>query len=345
MKLNISKLTQYKFKEPKNKYLFIIMLLSIIIMTILLPTSFLRGSNIQSMASQFPEFGFLALAMMLAMITGGIDLSVVAAANFTGVVAAVILNSANTAGMPAGTAIFLSIIAVLGIAVLCGLFNGMMIAFVGVPPILATLGTQGLILGLATVITKGYSIGGFPDAFMTIGNGVVLGIPIPFILFVIGAVLVALLLNRTKQGFNMYMLGTNPTVSRYSGVDNSKVIIKTYIVTALLAGVASIIMISRANSMRPGYGSAYLLQAILVVVLGGADPDGGFGNIPGLLMAIITLQVTQSGLNIMAFSPFFRKFMWGFALLLVMAINFIAQQYGDYKRVKRMKEQVAATAS
>jgi simple sugar transport system permease protein len=340
----LSKLVKLQFKESKNKYLLIIMVLVILTMTVLMPSQFLSGSNIQSMAGQFPEFGFLALAMMLAMITGGIDLSVVATANFTGVVAALILNKATTAGVAPTVSITGAIIAVIAVSIVCGLANGSLIAFIGVPPILATLGTQGLFLGLATVLTEGYSIGGFPLEFMTVGNGTIIGIPIPFILFVVGAFVVALLLNRTQQGFNMYMIGSNPTVSRYSGVNNSKVIMKTYVVTALLAGVASIIMISRANSMRPGYGSAYLLQAILVVVLGGADPDGGFGNIPGLLMAIVTLQVTQSGLNIMAFSPFFRKFMWGFALLLVMAINFIAQWYSDYKRVKKMRAQSASAA-
>ncbi|MFA5513879.1 MAG: ABC transporter permease [Sphaerochaetaceae bacterium] len=338
------KIPFFKFKEPKNKYLFIIMMLTILIMLVMLPDIFLSQVNIRSMASQFPEFGFLALAMMLAMITGGIDLSVVATANFTGVIAALILTKGPEAGMSPILAIVLAIASVIALAIPCGLINGILIAFVGVPPILATLGTQGLFLGLATVITKGLSIANFPNQFLFIGSGYLFGVPFVFILFLIGTIVVALILGRTQQGFSMYMIGSNPTVARYSGVNNSKIIIKTYVITAILAAVSSIIMISRANSMRPGYGSSYLLQAILVVVLGGADPDGGFGNIPGLLMAIVMLQVTQSGLNILAFSPFVRKFIWGFALLLVMTINFTAQQYGDYKRVKKMR-QIATTTT
>jgi len=343
MKAKRSKLSFFKFKEPKNKYLFVIMLLTTIIMAVLLPDKFLSAKNISSMASQFPEFGFLALAMMLAMITGGIDLSVVATANFTGVIAALILSKGPEAGMNPTISIIFAILATFVVAIPCGMINGLLISIVGVPPILATLGTQGLYLGLATVLTKGYSIANFPESFLFIGSGSLFGIPVVFILFVLGTVIVALVLGRTQQGFSMYMIGTSPTVARYSGVDNSRVIIKTYILTALLAAVSSIIMISRANSMRPGYGSSYLLQAILVVVLGGADPDGGFGNIPGLLMAITTLQVTQSGLNILAFSPFVRKFIWGFALLLVMTINFVAQQYGDYKRVKKMRQEAVTS--
>ena len=329
-------LKHFTFKNPKNKTLFILMMAIILVMALAMPSKFLTGRNIQSMASQFPEFGFLALAMMLAMITGGIDLSVVAVANLTGVVAAQILSTSVVNGTSAGVAMILSVIAIIIVSLLAGLANGSLIAFLGVPPILATLGTQGLFMGLAIVFTKGHSISGFPESFMVIGNGNLLGILVSFILFILAAFLVSLLLRRTQQGFNMFMIGSSPVVSKFSGVNNSKVLIKTYMLTALLAGLASIIMISRSNSVRPGYGTAYLLQAILVVVLGGVDPDGGFGNIPGVVMGIFILQITQSGLNILAFSPFFKKFIWGFALLLVMVLNYVMQKRNAKKKITAM---------
>lgn len=334
MKINI--------KSSKNLTLFIIMMAIFIILSIAMPSKFLTGINLQSMASQFPEFGLLALAMMMAMITGGIDLSVVSISNLTGVVAALILSGSIESSTPAGLAILYAVIAVVGISVLCGLANGLLIAGIGVPPILATLGTQGLFLGIAIVITQGHSVSGFPEAFMALGSGTFIGIPVPFIIFIIMALLVALLLNRTRQGFNMYMVGSNPTVAKFSGVNNTKVLINTYVITAVLAGFASLIMISRANSMRPGYGTAYLLQAILVAVLGGTDPDGGFGTVKGLVMGIIILQITQSGLNIMSFSPFFKKFIWGFALLAIMVINFLMHKYNERKRVMEMNKLKAA---
>ena len=330
MKINI--------KSSKNLTLFIIMMVIFVMLSIAMPSKFLTGINLQSMASQFPEFGLLALAMMMAMITGGIDLSVVSISNFTGVIAALILSGSVESSMPAGLAILFAVLAVVAISILCGLVNGLLIAGIGVPPILATLGTQGLFLGLAIVITEGHSVSGFPEVFMGLGSGTVVGIPVPFIIFVIVAFLVSVLLNRTRQGFNMYMVGSNPTVSKFSGVNNTKVLINTYVLTAVLAGLASLIMISRANSMRPGYGTAYLLQAILVAVLGGTDPDGGFGTVKGLVMGIIILQITQSGLNIMSFSPFFKKFIWGFALLAIMVINFLLHKYNERKRVMEMNK-------
>ena len=337
MKINV--------KNSKNFTLFIIMMAVFVLLSVAMPSKFLTVINLQSMASQFPEFGLLALAMMMAMITGGIDLSVVSISNFTGVIAALILSGSLESSMPAGTAILLSVLAVVGISIVCGLVNGLLIAGIGVPPILATLGTQGLFLGLAIVITQGHSVSGFPLEFMELGSGSFLGLPIPFIIFVVVALLVSVLLKRTRQGFNMYMVGSNPVVSRFSGVNNTKILINTYILTAVLAGLASLIMISRANSMRPGYGTAYLLQAILVAVLGGTDPDGGFGSVKGLVMGIVILQITQSGLNIMSFSPFFKKFIWGFALLAIMVINYLLNNYHEKKRVMEMnKLKLAAKA-
>ena len=281
------------------------------------------------MASQLPEFGFLAIAMMLAMITGGIDLSIVAVANLTGVAAALILTSPRlAASMPMGGLIALAVTAVIAIAAICGAINGFLVAVLRVPAILATLGSQWLFLGLAVVITKGHSVSGLPDAFAVVGNGTILGVPWSFLAFLLAAGLTALLLGKTRLGFRMYSVGGNVQVSKFSGIDTGRVILSTHVLASILAGLASLIMISRANSMRPGYGDAYLLQAILVVVLGGTDPNGGSGKISGLLMAIIILQVSQSGLNILSFSPFFKKFTWGLALLVVMVLNYLVARRG-----------------
>jgi simple sugar transport system permease protein len=193
-------------------------------------------------------------------------------------------------------------------------------------------------MGLANICTTGHGIPGFPPEIDFIGNGFIAGIPVPFLLFVIMALLVAFILRKTRLGFNMYMLGANPTVSRFSGVSNTMVLIRTYMLSGVLAGAASLIMISRTNSMRPGYGTDYLLQAILVAVLGGTDPKGGIASMVGLVMGIMILQFTQSGLNIMSFSPHMKKFIWGLALLLIMVINFLIAKYNEKKRIRAMRE-------
>jgi len=304
-------------------------------MSIFIPDKFLTVINFQSMASQIPEFGLLALAMMIAMMTGGIDLSVVSITNLTGVIAAIILAKLVSPQMGGGLVTLIIILAILAAIIsslVCGLLNGVLIAYVGVPPILATLGTMGLFLGIAIVITEGHGITGFPDEFLFIGSGTIWIIPVPLIIFIACALIVALVLNKTSLGLSIQMLGSNQVASWFAGINNNSILVKTYMTTGLLAGISSVIMISRVNSMRPGYGYAYLLAAILVIVLGGVNPNGGFGTVTGVVIGVIILQLLQSGFNILAFSPFFKKFMWGVILLLVMVVNFIISKYQQRSR-------------
>jgi simple sugar transport system permease protein len=314
------------------------MIFVIAVISVFLPNKFLTLINFQSIASQIPEFGLLAIAMMIAMITGGIDLSVVSITNLTGVAAALILKNFITPETAVHQAFFimaLAVITAIALSVMCGLMNGLLVSHVGVPPILATLGTQGLFFGIAIVITQGHGITTFPEKFLFIGSGKLGVIPMPFIIFIAVALIIALVLNRTSLGLSMYMVGANPVVARFSGINNNRILIWTYMLSGLLAGVSSVIMISRVNSMRPGYGYAYLLQAILVVVLGGVDPSGGFGTVLGVIMGIVILQVLQSGFNILAFNPFFKKFIWGMMLLLVMVINYAVSEYQQRARKEK----------
>jgi len=308
-----------------NLTLLVIMVGTILAMSIFLPERFLTVTNFQSMSSQFPEYGLFAMAIMLTMITGGIDLSVVSVANLSGVAGALVLAShvkAQAMGISPGTIIFLAILAALVVSLICGWFNGLLITAVGVPAIIATLGTNGLFMGIAIILTEGHGIRGFPEEFLFIGSGTILGIPMPLIIFIGVALLVSLMLKKSAQGFKMYMLGSSPLVTRFSGISNNRVIVKTYLMSGLLAGIAAIIIISRVNSMRPGYGYAYLLLAVLLAILGGTNPEGGRGGVLGLCMAIVILQVLQSGLNILSFSPFLKKFIWGLILILFMVVNY-----------------------
>ena len=316
---------KFKIGKSDNLTLFIIMIGTITIMSIFLPEKFLRLVNFQSMTSQFPEYGLLSLGIMLTMITGGIDLSVVSIANLSGVVGAMVLAShldAQTLGISPGTIILLAILAAFAVSIICGLINGLVITVFGVPAIIATLGTNGLFIGLAIIFTKGHGIRGFPEEFLFIGSGEILKMPMPLIIFIVVACLVSLMLKKSSQGFKMYMLGSSPQVARFSGINTNMVLIKTYALSGLLAGISAIIIISRVNSMRPGYGYAYLLLGVLIVILGGTNPEGGRGSVLGLCMAIVILQVLQSGLNILGFNPFVKKFIGGLILILVMVINF-----------------------
>ena len=301
-----------------------------ILMSIFNPGQFLRIENLQSMAFQLPELGLLSLAMMITMLTGGIDLSIIATANLTGIVTALILKSAVLPGTEStvpGTIILLAVITGLFTALIIGLINGLLIAIINVSPILATLGTMTLVKGLAIVITKGYVISGLPNVIRFIGNGVIVGIPFGAVLFTLCALLMALILNRTPFGFKVYMLGSNPTATHYSGVNNKMILIKTYLISSLYAGFAALIMISRFNSAKAGYGASYLLVTILVSVLGGTSATGGFGKVSGLVLALIILQFVSSGLNLLRISSFLTITIWGLIIILVMIVNYLGSKY------------------
>lgn len=314
--------------------LLVIAIAIFVIFAILLPGKFLSVANLQSMAVQFPEFGILAIAIMVTMISGGIDLSVVGAANLSSIAAALVLarlTGDGGAGMSLGIAIPLAIGAALIVGSLCGLFNGFLVARVGIAPILATLGTMSLYTGLSYVITGGPAIPTTQLAF--VGNGTILGIPYPVIIFVVLALIFALILNRTTYGFNVYMLGTNETAARFSGINSVRVLMRTYLLAGLLAGVAGIVFLSRVNSAKADYGESFVLLAVLICILGGVSYTGGFGSVSGLVLAVLCLQFLSTGLNMLMLqlsgssaAIFFRQFAWGALLLLVMVVNYYVEQ-------------------
>jgi len=316
-----------KFKLSQVYILGLIMVAVFVLMWVLNPRQFFALGNFQSMAFQLPELGLLSMAMMVTMLTGGINLSIIATANMTGIVTAMILTSTIDPAAPppgAGWIIVLAICAGLATALVIGLFNGFLIAGLNVSPILATLGMMTLVNGLTIVVTKGYVISGLPNAVRFIGNGTIVGIPFGTILFVLSALLLAVVLNRTPLGFNIYMMGSNPTASFFAGVSNRLVLYKTYLLSSLYAGIAALVMISRFNSAKAGYGESYLLVTVLASVLGGTSASGGFGRVSGIVMALIILQIVSSGFNLLRISSFMTIAIWGIIIIVVMVVNYLS---------------------
>ena len=141
------------------------------------------------------------------------------------------------------------------------------------------------------------------------------------IVFVLCAVGVALFLRKTPLGFSIYAVGENPIAARFSGLHNERILMKTYLATGLLVGVASVLMIARVDSVKVGYGNSYLLQAVLVVILGGVSYRGGSGTVLGVVAGILILRMIASGFNIIGFSNHFRNVIWGSMLVLVTIMN------------------------
>lgn len=291
---------------------------------------FFQARNIQTMAFQLPELGILSLAMMITMLTAGINLSIIASANLTSIIIALILSHFMGPTMSAEGAVGMVVLAIgagLLVSIIIGLLNGFLIAYIEVSPILATLGTMTLLKGVSIVLTKGYVISGFPPLIRFIGNGQLWGLPMPMIIFILCAAFMALLLTRTRLGVNIYMFGSNATACHFSGIDNRKVLLKTYLISSVYAGIAAIVMMSRFNSAKADYGESYLLMTVLAAVLGGTSAIGGFGKVSGLVIALVILQIVSNGLNLLRVSNFLTIAIWGIILILVMVANYLSKQY------------------
>ena len=305
-----------------------LMALWMIFMAIFRFNKFYTLINFQTMAAQFPEFGLMALGIMLCMITGGIDLSVVGVANFASIAAGILLKEMSSGGEElTGFGIFIVMAFGVLIGAVAGIFNGILISKVKIPPILATLGSYELFTGIAIILTKGKAISGLPLTYAeTIASKLFGFIPIQLLFFVAMVIVISFLLNRTTYGTRLYMLGTNATAAKFSGLKVDRLLIKTYMLSGICAALGGLIMLANYNSARADYGTVYTLQCVLIVVLGGVDPAGGKGRISGAVLAICVLQMLSSGLNrFPQISSFYIPLIWGGVLLLVMVLNFFTE--------------------
>ena len=294
------------------------------LMGILSPERFLSEQNLTSMAFQFPEFAILALAITLVMMTGGIDLSVVGIANLSAVVAALILTEFAGPDLPLQASLLwlgFALGASLLIGAMAGLLNGTLVAFLGLPPILATLGSGLVFTGFAIALTGGSAVMGFPEVVAWIGNSQMLGLPTPLLIFIMLAVALHFLMTRTAFGIRISMFGTNPLAALYAAVDVKGMLLKVYMLSGLFASMAGMVIMSRANSAKADYGSSYLLLSVLIAVLGGVNPYGGYGRVVGVVLAVLSMQFLSSGLNMLQVSNFARELIWGALLLFVMTTN------------------------
>ena len=284
-----------------------------VVMSILAP-SFLTIDNLLSVSQQMSEFGILALGVTVIIITAGIDLSVGSIAGLTTIVIA--MSYGLTGSLVA--AVILGIVT----GALCGAFNGVLIAKIGVPPMLVTLGTMTLFNGIALVLSKGNAISDLPEEFYFVGQGYLFGnIPVQTVIFVILAIATSLLLSKTPWGRRVYAIGNNPVASVFSGVQVEKVLLYVYIFAGIMAAIAGWIISSRVSTARADLGAVYLMQSISATVLGGTNIAGGSGTIFGTVIGVCVFAVLANGLNLIGVSPFAQNLLMGLSLIVVLLIN------------------------
>lgn len=322
-------MTKVNFDKINKNNLMIVLIgvIIFVVMSILEPRAFLRIANIRGMFVQLPEYGILCFGMMLAMISGGIDLSLVGIANLASIVAATFM--IQRGGTPGS--IFFAIIIALLVGALCGLFNGFLIGYLKIPAMLVTLCGLQLYQGLGLAITKGPALTGLPEAYGNIANGNLFGIPIPFYVFIVVTIIIAFLLRSTVYGHQLEFMGTNEIASKYAGINNLKVTLITYMTSGILGAIGGLLISSHYNSAKSDYGKSYTLLTLLIVVLGGTDPDGGKSNVAGVALAVILLQLVSSAFNILRISSFMKTFVFG----LILVVTMLSTLYIDERKNRR----------
>jgi simple sugar transport system permease protein len=298
-------------------------LLLVVMVFSLATPQFLTVANFGSMAFQLPELGLLTLAMLMPIISGGLNLAIIYTANISGLTLAWILN--QNGGVDAGVPVFLvGCAAAVAVGALSGCIMGLVIAYVGAHPILVSLAMMIFLRGLGEFLTRGGDISGFPDVLHGIGHGFILGIPVPMLIFLIVALAWHVLLNRTRHGFSVCMVGSNVRAALYSGIHTKRTLTLIYTFSGAMCAIAGILMLTRFNSVRVGHGEALLLVTVLACFLGGVDPFGGFGGVAPVVLALGILQVLSSGLNLLGANQHLSTAVWGLFLIAVMILRWLA---------------------
>lgn len=299
----------------------VVVLAALVILFSALSDRFLTGATLASIAYQLPELGLLTLAMLIPILSGGLNLAVTFSANISGLVLAWVMMWGG--GSDAGLAVLIpAIILALASGAAIGWLLGAVVAYTGAHPILASLAMMIFLRGLGEFLTRGGSVSGFPPELTWLGQGDLFGIPVPVVIFALCVGIWALILKRTRLGFSIYQLGSNLEATRYSGVNTKWALTMVYVLSGIMCAVAGIVMASRFNSVRVGHGEAYLLITVLACFLGRVDPFGGFGRVTPVILSLVILQVIGSGLNLLGTNQHLATALWGGILIVVMVLRF-----------------------
>ena len=292
-------------------------LLALIVLVVALSflgQNFLSTRNIFSILRAVSFEGIAALGMMLAMISGGLDLSIASNMALSGIVVSLLM----TSGVPVLPAILVAVLA--GMAI--GLINGLIITRIGLGPIITTLAMLSVVRGVAFMVTKGLPVVNLPASFTYLGQGMIGGvIPVPILFFLAIAILIHLLQRYTVFGYQLYATGGNAVASRYSGVQTKKITMLAYILSGALGALGGILLIARLGVAQPSIASGYELAIVAAVVIGGTSLDGGIGSVLGTVLGVLIIGVIRNGLVLANIGGYYIQFANGLLILAAVVIN------------------------
>lgn len=301
---------------PETAVLFAVLAVLVVFFSI---TSqyFLNGANLINILQNSARIGIVACPATLLLISGQFDLSVGSASAWVGIVVAI---AAATAGAPITPGLPLWVALLIGVAaaLLVGIVNAVSVTFFRINALITTLATLAIFRGLTKVLSDGQTVR--IENFGELGIARVLGLPIPVYIFAAVVVVFFVVLRYTTYGRSMYAIGASPTAARLAGIRTGRAIFIAFILSAVLAGLSGLILLSQVNSASVNAGTGLELQVITAVVLGGASLSGGRGSIVGTTLAVLIVGVLGNGLIQLGVPSFWIEVAGG--LLLLVAVGF-----------------------
>ncbi len=296
-----------------SKYGIYFILLILIVIISFAQSRFLTKENLLNLLRQVSITGGIALGMCFVIASGGIDLSAGSIVALASVIGATFAKGEYPLIVP--------ILVTISVSAVCAAINGALISFTGITPFIITLGMTQVARGAAMLFTDGRPINNFSPAFKFIGQGYVLGIPMPIYIFAVLIVICYIILHRARFGRYVLATGGNPLAARVSGINNNGIVIKAYILEGILVGVSAIVFISRTGSASPGYAEGYELDAIAACAIGGISMSGGRATIFGTVVGALIIGVINNGLNLLNVSSYVQYVVKGAIIVLAVMLD------------------------
>jgi rhamnose transport system permease protein len=295
----------------------IVFILLLVALVTLRNPAFLTADNFQDILLNISILVIAALAQTMVIITHGIDLSISSMIGLVAMMIAFVVK--QNPEIPVGLAVLLG----LALGSVLGSFNGIIITFGRVPPIIATLGTLSIYRGLVFYYSQGTWINSFelPQAFKLLSKGTPLGLPNMVIIAILVAIIVYYFLNHTRTGREIYAVGSNPEAAQFVGIRKDRIIFLVYVLSGLLAGLAAVLWASRFESAQTNTAIGFELQTVAASVVGGVSISGGVGTVPGVLLGALLLGIIQNALTIVRISPFWQLAAQGLLILIAVVTD------------------------
>ena len=290
--------------------------------------NFFKTNTLFTILRQVSITGIVCIGQTLVMLTGGIDLSVGSVAGVTAVSAAICLKNYE---LP----IWLTCVLTLILSLIYGLISGLCVTKLNMPPLIATLGMQTSLRGLAYIVTDGLPVYGFTKEFGEFAKGTLFQIPYMVILMIVLYIIFIFALSKMTLGRYLYGVGGNEEASRLSGISVTKVKLMAYGLSGFLSGIAGLVLLSRTSSGQPSSGTGYEMDAITAVVLGGVSLSGGEGKLHMVIIGMLLMGTLTTGMIMCGINDYVQQLVKGIVLIVAVA-------YSEFS--KKVRNRIIVTA-